>query len=122
MEITLAYIVHHGEFFITIISLVGGYMYGKGQKNIQEAHTVAEMKELNDKFDELKKKFDLNDSEVKRIIEALERTYATMQYCHDTFTDTKTFDDKVDSLKDHISLSIEGLANVINVYMKMDKK
>ena len=129
MQIDLTTIADNWQALVGAVGMVGTYYYGKGKRVAQEGYLTKSLRELKSEVKTLKdetvpivkREVGVIDDEVKRIIEALERTYATMEYCHLNFPNKETFSAQIQSVREHISGQIDGVRQLLDLMMTQRK-
>lgn len=113
------------EYYDVIISFAAGaylYAYKKGKeettKEAKARNTSTNVKQTQKDIDDLSKEHYELKKIVSRIEEALDRTYATTKYVHDTFPSREVFDIKMEAVQEHITQKIDAVLEL----MKMQRE
>lgn len=115
----LDYVIAHLDVIISFAAGFFLYAYKKGkEETTKETNLISaetERDELKKDLEELTKEHYTLKKIVNRIEEALDRTYATTKYVHDTFPSREVFDIKMEAVQEHITQKIDAVLELMKI-------
>ena len=113
------FIVAHLDVVLSFVLGILAYAYKKGREDNKNetkdrrAYTDTSLlqKQLKDTQEELHELKNI----VNKIEQALDRSYATTKYVHDTFPSREVFDIKMEAVQEHITNKIESVVQMLKL-------